>query len=66
MEKTYKCRSGHKFKKEESVNVTCPTCNEPAEPVKWNTVDGLNTNTKGFGLKEEFGSVVSQLKGNKK
>lgn len=66
MEKTYKCKSGHKFKREESGNVICPTCNEPAELVKWNTVDGLTANTKGFGLKEELGSVVSQLKGNKK
>ena len=66
MEKTYKCKNGHKFKKNEAANVICPTCNEPAEPVKWNNVDGLTANTKGFGLKEEFGSVVSQLKGTKK
>lgn len=66
MDKTYKCKNGHKFKKAESENVVCPSCNEPAELVKWNNVDKLNSNTKGFGLKEELGSVVSQLKGNKK
>jgi len=66
MQKTYKCKSGHKFKKDEAPNVICPTCNEPAELVKWNTVDGLSSNTKGFGLMEEVGTVVSELKNKKK
>jgi len=65
MQKTYKCKNGHKFKKDESDHVICPSCNEPAELVKWNSVEGLEANKKGFGLKEELGSVVSQLKGKK-
>jgi len=63
MEKTYKCKNGHKFKKEAAKDVTCPTCNEHAEPVKWNTVDEFKSNTKGFGLKEELGSFIDSLKG---
>ncbi|HNX25749.1 MAG TPA: hypothetical protein PKG60_17005 [Spirochaetota bacterium] len=66
MQKTYKCKNGHKFKKDEAQNVICPSCNEPAEPVKWNNVDGLSSNSKGFGIMEEVGSVVSELKNIKK
>ncbi len=66
MEKTYKCKNGHKFKKEEAKNVICPACNEPAELIKWNNVEGLSSNTKGFGIMEEFGSVVSELKNKKR
>lgn len=63
MQKTYKCKKGHKFKKEEADGVTCPTCNEPADLVKWNTVNEFNSSSKGFGLIEELGSVVNALKG---
>ena len=65
MEKTYKCKNGHKFKKNEAAEVICPTCNEIAQPVKWNTVDSLKSNSS-FGLMEEFGSVVNELKAKKK
>ena len=63
MQKTYKCKKGHKFKSEEGIEKLCPTCNEPAEPVKWNTVNEFNSNSKGFGLVEELGSIVNTLKG---
>jgi len=63
MEKTYKCKNGHKFKREEANNVTCPTCNEHAELIKWNTVGEFNNNKFGFGLKEELGYIVNTLRG---
>lgn len=65
MQKTYKCSKGHKFKKEESPNVTCPTCNEPAELVKWNTVDEFTSSKQGSILMEEFNTVKKELKGKK-
>ena len=65
MQKTYKCKNGHKFKKDEATGVTCPSCNESAELVQWNNVDSLKNNTKGFGIMEEFGSVVKELKNKK-
>ncbi len=66
MQKTYKCKNNHKFKKDEAPGVICPTCNEPAEMVKWQNVDSLEANKKGLGLMEEFGSVVKELKGGKR
>lgn len=66
MQKTYKCKNGHKFRKDEEPDVICPTCSETAEPIKWNTVDKLDSNSKGFGLVEEIGSVYSELKSWKK
>ncbi len=63
MQKTYKCKNGHKFKKDESSGVICPTCNEPAELVKWNTVDKFTGSSDGLGLIEELGSVVSEIPG---
>lgn len=66
MQKTYKCKNGHKFKKDESKEVTCPTCNETAELMKWNTVDEFTANKTGFGLMEELGSVVKDITGKKK
>ena len=65
MEKTYKCKNGHKFKREEADNVTCPTCSEPAEQVKWNTVDEFSSSKKGSILMEEFQTVRNELKGKK-
>ena len=61
MQKTYKCKNGHKFKKDESANVNCPTCNEAAQVIKWKTVEEFNS-SKGFGLGEAFGSVVKDIK----
>jgi len=63
MQKTYKCKNGHKFKREEAPDVVCPSCNEKAELVKWNTVTEFNSNSKGFGLVEELGSIANTLKG---
>jgi len=65
MQKTYKCKNGHKFKKDEGSAVLCPTCNESAEPVKWNNVDGLNS-LKGPGIIEDLGAAASELPGGKK
>jgi hypothetical protein len=65
MEKTYKCRNGHKFKKQESDKVLCPTCNEPAEQVKWKNVDEFNSTKDtriGDGIKDGIGSVVRAIK----
>lgn len=62
MEKTYKCRNGHKFKRVEGDKVTCPTCNEPAEQVKWKTVDDFASTRIGPGIKEGIGSVVQTIK----
>jgi len=62
MQKTYKCKNGHKFKKEEAANVTCPTCNEAAAPVKWNNVGEFDNSAKNFGFKEAFGSIVGDIK----
>jgi hypothetical protein len=66
MQKTYKCKNGHRFKKEESNSVTCPTCNEQAELVQWNTVGEFDSNKEGIGLMHEFKSAVNDLKGKKK
>ena len=66
MQKTYKCKNGHRFKKEESNSVTCPTCNEKGELVKWNTVDQFDSNKQGAGLLYEFKSAADELKGKKK
>ena len=67
MQKTYKCKNGHRFKKEEANPVTCPTCNEVAELVKWNTIGEFDSNKQqGNELMNEFKSVVSDLKGKKK
>ena len=63
MQKTYKCSNGHKFKKDETGRVTCPVCNETAEPVKWNSVDRFSNNSKGGGIFEELGSVVNEIPG---
>jgi hypothetical protein len=65
MEKTYKCKNGHRFKKEEAPKVTCTTCGEPAEPVSWNQVEGGFSRPKGLGVMEELSGVVSEIKGNK-
>ena len=62
MEKTYKCRNGHKFKRVEGDRVTCPTCNEPAELVKWKTVDDFSSSKKGPGIREGISSVVGSIK----
>ncbi len=62
MQKTYKCKKGHKFKRDESDNVLCPTCNEPAELVKWNTVDESDFSSKNFGLGSALGSIVKDIK----
>lgn len=63
MEKTYKCKNGHKFRREEAINVTCPSCNEYAEPVKWKTVDEFADKSFGLGLKKELGYIVNTLRG---
>jgi hypothetical protein len=63
MQKTYKCKNGHKFKKEEEAKVICPTCNEAAELMKWNTVDEFSSSSKGPGVIEEVGSVVGSVVG---
>jgi len=63
MQKTYKCKNGHKFKKEEASGVTCPSCNEAAEPVKWNTVDRFTGTSKDAGMFEELGSVINEIPG---
>ncbi len=63
MQKTYKCKNGHKFKTEEQKIVSCPTCNEHAEPVHWNRVNGeFHKVPFGFGLKKEFGSIIDTLR----
>ncbi|HPS57840.1 MAG TPA: hypothetical protein PK514_07010 [Spirochaetota bacterium] len=66
MEKTYRCSKGHKFKREVAASVTCPTCNEPAELMKWNTVDEFGDSSKRSILMDEFRSVVGELKNKKK
>lgn len=66
MERTYRCKNGHKFKKEEAAAVTCPTCNEHAEPVKWHTVDDFGDSSKRSILMDEFRSVVGELKNKKR
>ncbi len=63
MQKTYKCKNGHKFKKEEASGVVCPSCNEAAEPVKWNTVDRFTGTSKEAGMLEELGSVINEIPG---
>ena len=62
MEKTYKCRNGHKFKRSEGKNVTCPTCNEPAELVQWKTVGDFDSSRQGPGIKDGVGTVVNVIK----
>lgn len=62
MDITFKCRNGHKFKRVEGKNVVCPTCNEPAEPVKWKTVGEFDSSKKGPGIKESVGGVVNTIK----
>jgi len=62
MDKTYKCRNGHRFKRVEGDRVTCPTCNEPAEPVKWNAVDDFSSTKKGPGIRDSIGSVMKTIK----
>lgn len=66
MQKTYKCKNGHKFKKDEAPGVTCPTCNEAAELVKWNSVDKFTGSSDGPGIIEELSSVVSEIPGGTK
>lgn len=66
MQKTYKCKNGHKFKRDEAPNVVCPTCNEKAEPVKWNNVEELSSLKKGLGVMEEVGSVMNELRNRRK
>jgi hypothetical protein len=63
MQKIYKCKNGHKFKKEEEKSMTCPTCNEHAEPIQWQTVDEFPNIPFGFGLKKELGYIVKTLRG---
>ncbi len=63
MQKTYKCKNGHKFKKDEASTVVCPTCNEVAELVKWNNVGEFTGNSKSNGLYEELGSALSEIPG---
>ena len=70
MEKTYKCKNGHKFKREEAANVTCPTCNEAAEVIKWTAGEDFNysskSSSKDIGVMDEIGSIFSEIKGKKK
>ena len=66
MQKTYKCKNGHRFKKEEAQSVTCPTCNEQAELVKWNTVGDFDSSKQDLGLVSEFKSAVNDLRGKRK
>ena len=63
MQKTYKCKNGHKFKKDEAPGIICPACSESAEPVKWNSVDQFSSNSKDSGLLEELGSFVNEIPG---
>ena len=63
MQKTYKCANGHKFKRDELPRVTCPICNEQAEPVKWNNVGQFTGPSKDSGLIEELGSAVNEIPG---
>lgn len=62
MQITYKCRNGHKFKKEEAPNVTCSSCGEPAEAVKWNTVESYAIPEKGLGVMDEINSVIKEYR----
>jgi len=66
MQKTYKCKNGHRFKKEEAQSVICPTCNEQGELVKWNTVGEFSSSKQDLGLMSEFKSAVDDLRGKKK
>ena len=66
MERTYRCKKGHKFKREEAVSVICPTCNEPAEPVKWNTVTEFGDSSKRSIIMDELRSVTGELRFKKK
>ncbi len=66
MQKTYKCKNGHKFKNNEASDVKCPACNEAAEPVKWNSVDKFTGSSDGLGLMEELGSFVNEIPGGTK
>lgn len=63
MQITYKCKNGHKFKKEEAQNVTCSSCGEPAEAVKWNTVESYAAPEKGLGV---IGEITSAIKDEKR
>ena len=62
MDKTYKCRNGHKFKRAAGEKVFCPTCNEPAEEVRWKTVDDFSSAGKEPGFMGSIGSVVNSIK----
>lgn len=62
MDKTYKCRNGHKFKRVAGNNVICPTCNEPAEEVKWKTVDEFTSTRKESGITGSVSSIVNTIK----
>ena len=66
MEKTYKCKNGHRFKNEEADAVICPKCNEPAELIKWNTFDGFNSNKNDIDLTHEAKSATAEIKVEKK
>jgi len=63
MQKTYKCKNGHKFKKDEAPGVICPSCNEAAEPVKWKTVGPFTGTSKDSGMLEEVGSFINEIPG---
>lgn len=63
MEKTYKCKNGHRFKREEAASVACPSCNERAELVQWKTVEEFADKSFGLGLKKELGYMLNTLRG---
>lgn len=63
MNRTYKCKNGHKFKTEEKINLKCPECNEHAELIHWNDVGEFPKVTLALGFKKEFGFIAKTLRG---
>jgi hypothetical protein len=63
MQKTYKCKNGHKFKMDAVNSALCPTCNENAEPVQWNTItDKFPKVPFGLGISKDFGFIGKTFK----
>lgn len=63
VQRTYKCKNGHKFKIEEKKNMTCPECNEHAELIHWNEVGKFPKIPFGLGFKKELGDIVKTIRG---
>ncbi|MBN2402772.1 MAG: hypothetical protein JXN64_10270 [Spirochaetes bacterium] len=63
MQTTYKCKNGHKFKDEQGTDIKCPTCNEHAEPVRWNTITGEFPKVPfGLGIKKDLSFIAETFK----